>query len=456
MYSRLKNRFYDLQTSFWFIPLTIMFFGLVLAEIMITLDRRVNFALDRFISASYIREADAARALLGTIASTSVTLVGLVFSITFVALVLSSQQYGPRMLENFTRDRHTRIAAGLFLATFLYCTIVAGAIRDNEPEFSIPQVGVLVGLILGVLCVFSLIYYIHHLANSIRSEYIVERVSMDLRRLIDHLYPEEIGVEPPADYRPPMLTHHQHVPARESGFFQNVIGNDLIHAAQRHNVILELEYSPGEFVLVGTPLVTVYGEPKHLEGLHREIHDAIDLSRERTMEQDVRFAFDKLIETAVRSLSAAINDPITTMMCLDRLAEGLIHLAQHGNGQRYRLDEHGDLRLIVERPVTFVEMVGVVFTPIRRHGKHDLDVILHMLRILRRIGSQARTAENQQALRTQVELIREQSEVSGSYLPAELALIHQNCDRTERWLTLDAPDEIDTTDEVNEVYTPRE
>jgi uncharacterized membrane protein len=338
------------------------------------------------------------------------------------------------MLENFTRDPQSRLIAGLFLATFVYCTIVAGAIRENESEFTIPQLAVLVGLGLGLLCVVALIYYIHHLANSIRSEYIVKRVATDIQHMVDHLFPEEIGVEPPADYMPPSLGTGQQILAQQSGFFQNIIGNDLIHAAKRHNVVLELEYNPGEFILAETPLVTVYGTIDNVAALTREVHDAIDLGRERTVEQDARFAFDKLVETAIRSLSPAINDPITAIMCLDRLAEGLIYLANHRTGQPYRLDNTGQLRLIVDRPVSFVDMVSVAFTQIRRYGKNDLDVMLHILRLLRRIGMQARTPAEQEALRIQAQLVRQQCEASGSYLPAELALINQHCDRTEQWL----------------------
>jgi uncharacterized membrane protein len=434
MSSRLKNLYYDLQTSFWFIPLIITIAGLLLAELLMTLDRVVAVKLDRIFIASYLLEADAARTLMGSIASTTVTLVGLVFSITFVALVLASQQYGPRMLENFTRDPQSRMIAGLFLATFVYCTIVAGAIRENETEFTIPQLAVFVGLGLGLLCVVALIYYIHHLANSIRSEYIVKRVAIDIHQMIDHLYPEEIGVEPPDGYKPPVLTDGQQLLAQESGFFQNVIGDDLILAAKRHNVVLELEYNPGEFILAGTPLVTVYGQIDNVAALQREIHEALDLGGERTVEQDARFAFDKLVETAIRSLSPAINDPMTAMMCLDRLAEGLVYLSRHRSGQRYRLDANGQLRLIVERPVTFVDMVDVAFTQIRRYGKNDLEVMIHILRLLRRIGMQANTPEEQQALRNQAELIRQQCEASGSYLLPELSLIYKHCDRTEQWL----------------------
>ena len=49
--------------------------------------------------------ADAARQVLIGIAAAVITVAGVVFSITILALTLASQQFGPRMLRNFTRDR---------------------------------------------------------------------------------------------------------------------------------------------------------------------------------------------------------------------------------------------------------------------------------------------------------------------------------------------------------------
>ena len=45
--------------------------------------------------------ADAARQVLIAIAAAMITVAGVVFSITILALTLASQQFGPRMLRNF-------------------------------------------------------------------------------------------------------------------------------------------------------------------------------------------------------------------------------------------------------------------------------------------------------------------------------------------------------------------
>ena len=72
--------------------------------------------------------ADAARQILTATAAAVITVVGLVFSITIVALTLASTQFGPRILRNFVRDRGTQVTLGTFVATFVYSVLVLGSV----------------------------------------------------------------------------------------------------------------------------------------------------------------------------------------------------------------------------------------------------------------------------------------------------------------------------------------
>jgi uncharacterized membrane protein len=51
--------------------------------------------------------AEDARSLLMVVSSTMITVTGLVFALTIVALQIASGQYSPRLLRNFMRDRGT-------------------------------------------------------------------------------------------------------------------------------------------------------------------------------------------------------------------------------------------------------------------------------------------------------------------------------------------------------------
>jgi uncharacterized membrane protein len=57
--------------------------------------------------------ADDARSLLIAVSSTMITVTGLVFALTIVALQIASGQYSPRLLRNFMRDRGTQLVLSI-------------------------------------------------------------------------------------------------------------------------------------------------------------------------------------------------------------------------------------------------------------------------------------------------------------------------------------------------------
>ena len=97
-----------------------------------------------------------------------ITVLGVVFSVTIVALALASQQFGPRMLRNFMRDVGTQVTLGVFVATVVYLILTLGSIGGGDQSSTfVPQISVTVALLLVLMNVLVLIYFIHHIAVSI-------------------------------------------------------------------------------------------------------------------------------------------------------------------------------------------------------------------------------------------------------------------------------------------------
>ena len=127
-----------LRTTFWLVPtILVVVAGLLFA---------VTFEIDL---AAYHRDltlpfwirtgsADAGRQVLSAIAAAVITVVGVVFSITILALTLASQQFGPRMMRNFVRDLGNQVTLGVFVGTFVYAVLALGSITgDFVPHLSI-------------------------------------------------------------------------------------------------------------------------------------------------------------------------------------------------------------------------------------------------------------------------------------------------------------------------------
>ena len=79
-----------------------------------------------------------------------ITIAGVVFSMTLVALSLASSQFGPRLLRNFMRDTTNQVVLGTFVATFLYCLLVLRTIRRADEVAFVPHLSVTLGVLFAL------------------------------------------------------------------------------------------------------------------------------------------------------------------------------------------------------------------------------------------------------------------------------------------------------------------
>jgi uncharacterized membrane protein len=120
-------------------------------------------------------DAQSAQTILASIATSTMTVVSIVFAILLMTLTLASTQFSPRLLVNFVRDRVTQGTLGIFLGTFSYCIAAMPAARSTPKPF-VPTLTVMGAMALTPICVGWLIYFIHHISNAISVNNIVDRI----------------------------------------------------------------------------------------------------------------------------------------------------------------------------------------------------------------------------------------------------------------------------------------
>lgn len=389
----MKNRLIALRErlsgSYWFIPTIMAITAAVLSLATIKLDEGMGRELAWVSGLIYVDSPEGARAVLSTVASSMITVTGVVFSLTMVVLSLTSQQYGPLVLNQFMRDRGNQFVLGVFTSTFIYCLLILRTVRGVENSVFIPHISVLTGLGLSIASLAVLIYFIHHVSQSIQAPRIIARISEDLIDAIDHLFPAQFGKE---SHPPDMEKTHQivmkrfeqdayAVKAEESGYLQMIDDTALFQVACKHHVVVQLEAHPGEFFFKGQILARVLPLREGSEELSDDIRNVFIFGGYRTNTQDIGFIFTQLRSIAVRSLSPAINDPFTATMVIDRLGQALYVLLQRDFPSMYRYDKKMTLRVIAT-PVTFETLFYTAFDAIRHYGHADLSVAVRLLEVM--------------------------------------------------------------------------
>ena len=194
-------RWEALRTTFWLAPTVMVVVAGLLFLVTIEIDWAAyhqHLHLPFWIESG---SADAARQVLIAIAAAVITVVGVVFSITILALTLASQQFGPRMMRNFVRDLGNQLTLGTFVATFVYSVLALVAITSvpHRPDF-VPHLSVSMSEAFLLVDLAVLIYFIHHIAKSIQLPEVIAGIARDLMGAIDAEFPDP---SPPSSPPPP-------------------------------------------------------------------------------------------------------------------------------------------------------------------------------------------------------------------------------------------------------------
>ncbi len=127
-------------------------------------------------------------------AGSLITVISIAISLTIVALVQASAQFTPRVLRQFSSSRTNQVVLGTYTATFVYALLVLRTVRNaDEGNRFVPAVSVTIAVVLAVLCLGLLIFFIHHMAQSLQVAVIMDEVRREMVAQIDSLYPENIG-----------------------------------------------------------------------------------------------------------------------------------------------------------------------------------------------------------------------------------------------------------------------
>jgi len=324
-----------LKTSLWLIPFACALAGIVLSLLTVGIDRAVG---DGLVPRSITGDPSSALIVLSTVAASMVSLTALVLTITSVVVQLAMGQFSPRSVRPFLQDRPSQFAIGVFVGAFAHAMFAMREVHSFGQEGSVPGVTIVVSYLLVFVSVVVLVAYVHHIANSLKVDSIIQSVGAETRSVLDKLYrprsPSEAAV-----------SGSSAITASRAGMIFRVDHEELISLARGAGGTLHLGYGVGSFVPEGAALFRWEGKgaPPDPASVRR----CVAIGPERTMDQDGAFGIQILVDITERALSDSFNDQTTAAQGVDRLHDILRALA----GRRFPSgrfpDAGGDERLVV-------------------------------------------------------------------------------------------------------------
>ena len=414
---RLRSVAYALRGGFLVRPLVIAI-ALGLCGAVLSSIEESTPVLAAWIPATLFPSHDdpqVAQTILSVIATSIMTVVSIVFAILLMTLTLASMQFSPRILISFVRDGGTQWTLGIFLGTFAYCLAALPAARAVPHPFA-PIATVCGAMLLALLCVGWLLYFIHHISQSISVNHIVDRIARETELVIDELMPH-----PAARYgrqeAPAVLPNEPEFPVLNevSGYIRFIDTRRLLNFALTHRLRLRVTRSVGHIVPAGVPLLMLSRRSLVDRDRAVELTGAFDIGPMRTMQQDVEFGIIQIVDIALRAISPAVNDPSTAISCIDQLTRILIRWISRAPPESLLFQPPHVLRVVLP----WIDLDGLLNTAIeqiRAYATTDAAVSLRLLRLLHDVSV---TVESDAVRRRIFERGRRVVEGCRSGLPAD-------------------------------------
>ena len=406
---KLKQLWSNLRSSFWFTPSLIVVVSMAFAVALIETD---SAGSDRWL-AQWPRLFGVgpvgARDMLSTLAGSMMSIMGVTFSMTLVALALASSQNTSRILSNFMRSRVTQITLGIFAGIFAYCLIVLRTIRSGDVEF-VPSLAVFFAFVLALGSIGVLVFFIHHIASSIQASSIIASITQDTIASIERLFPERLGHGPDDEDQDQVrrslaeMTWHA-VPAEMNGYLQSVDNDALLRLARDRQTVVRMERGIGAFVVQNTALASLALEDPPDQETIAALNACYSISRHRTIEQDPAFGIRQIVDMALKALSPGVNDTSTAVMSVDYLTAILAQLASRKFPASHRY-EGDELRVITVAP-TFEDLLAEAFDQIRGSAMGNAGIMVRMLGALETLAGLTTSPRRRRALHEQVRWIAE-------------------------------------------------
>ncbi|MGZ3459038.1 MAG: DUF2254 domain-containing protein [Archangium sp.] len=384
-----------------------------------------------------VREA---RTLLSSILGIVLTTLSIALSLSLLVLQNTASQYSPRLLRLFVEDLGSRILIPVFVATGVYCLVVANTFGFVEDTGVAPRPALSLAMLLLVCCGAALVFQLTHTLKMVRAEQIVRRVrasSLEVAHELDRLRREDSRAPSPD---PEPSGAWRRISAPSSGFVVDIDARALLALAVAHGLSIHVDVAIGEPVIRGASLGRVVSQGAPLEEaarVARRVERTLLIGPWREPDKDLALGVQQLVDVAIKALSPAINDPGTAVESVDQLTILLCELCQLRQGPRVLADAQGRPRVFL-RALELRDYLVLATEQISRYGAGETAVVLRLLRLAGELGLRVSEESNQRAVREVLHQVigdTEEAQPGSSRLP----LLRRYAEEVERALERKEP-----------------
>ena len=368
------NFFQNLKNKLYFIPGSYGLGALILSFIIITIDNQFGNVLVQILPNYFFTSVDLARDILSTLAGSLFGMITISFSTIMVVLTMYSSQFSPRTVQDFLRSKMTLKVLGVFIGGFIYSIITLLFIKDAPGSNAV--FSAFFGVIIAIICLGYFVVFIHHAANSVQVNILIEKLRDEVIELVNRIEErnnndDRIQNESPNNLEEITSKEPKCIYANKSGYIQNIADLKLTTNAGKEDIVVRADKMIGDYVTENSVIFSIWDYEGEIEDL--DLLKYVIIDSERSKENDIEFGLLKLTEVALKAISPGINDPNTAVFCINQLGWILSRIAVANLENTYYYDEDDNLRFILE-DISFGDLLYKTFYQLRYYGNRDVSV----------------------------------------------------------------------------------
>ena len=334
-----------------------------------------------------------ARDILTSTATGMIAFTGLVIAGVLVVVQFAAGQYSPRLVLWFRRDRLVKHAIGSFLACWLYCLVALRNLDRTDGAFA-PDITLSVALILILAASVLFLALLQRVTDRLRPRAIYRALGREgltaAAAVYPHLLVETDGAVLQDAWEPGL--GRMVASTAPAGVIVSFDRAGLQQLAEAAGVTVELVHAVGEYIAPGRDLLRIHGQGPLDDA---RLLEGVEIGEERTVEQDPAFALRIIVDTAIRALSPAVNDPTTAVQGIDVLEVMVREIAARDLEASVARDAAGNVRLVWRTP-GWGDVLDLAFDEIRTYGAGSVQICRRLRAALEDL--RAATAPSRHAL----------------------------------------------------------
>lgn len=384
----MKFKFlHNIENKIYFIPSIYAISATLLSFLVIFIEYQYTDTLINILPPFFFTSYDLSKTILSTIAGSLFAMITVSFSTIMVVLTMYSSQFSPRTMQDFLKNKVTLKVLGIFIAGFIY-SILTLLFLDDSLQGSGESIifSALIGVIVAIICLGYFVYFIHHAANSVQVNLLIESLKEEVIEIVDKTEErnnrnDQIRNEAPENLKEMLDRESCEVHPTASGYIQTIYDLELTKLADEYDIIVRAEKMIGDYVTENTVVFKLWQLNKdaevfseeELEEIREKIRSNLVISNERSKKNDIEFGLLKLTEVALRAISPGINDPNTAIFCINQLGWVLSRIAVANLENTYYYNDKDELCFILE-DISFWDLLYKTFYQLSHYGNQDVSV----------------------------------------------------------------------------------